>query len=98
MQLSVKLRADTMRCVTIAAPPVVSSQVATSCSGYVVGVVCQDDLIPRASLANFEDLRKEIIACNWSEKLKAEVRAQHEVPTWGLGLGTQLGIRLMKMP
>ena len=33
----------------------------------------QDDLVPRASLAQFEDLRKAIIATNWAEKLKAEV-------------------------
>ena len=30
--------------------------------------------MPRASLAQFEDLRKAIIATNWAEKLKAEVR------------------------
>ncbi len=29
--------------------------------------------MPRASLAQFEDLRKAIIATNWAEKLKAEV-------------------------
>ena len=75
MQLSEKLRGDTLRCVTVAPPPLVSREAATRCSGYVTGVVCQDDLVPRASLANFEDLRKEIIACNWAEKLKAEVRA-----------------------
>ena len=37
----------------------------------------QDDLVPRASLAQFEDLRKAIIATNWAEKLKAEVRFGH---------------------
>lgn len=75
VQLSEKLHGDTLRCITVAAPPLVSRDAATHCSGYVTGVVCQDDLVPRASLANFEDLRKEIIACNWSEKLKSEVRA-----------------------
>ena len=29
--------------------------------------------MPRASLAQFEDLRKAIIATNWAEKFKAEV-------------------------
>ena len=33
----------------------------------------KDDIVPRASLAQFEDLRKAIIATNWAEKLKAEV-------------------------
>ena len=52
----------------------VSKDAALDCRGFVTSVVCQDDVVPRASLANFEDLRKEVIATNWSEKLKAEVR------------------------
>ena len=73
-KVSAKLGGDTLKCITFAAPPVVSKDLAMECSDYITSVVCQDDLVPRASLANFEDLRKEIISCNWEKELKIQVR------------------------
>ena len=70
-QVSAKLRGNLLKCITFAAPPVVTTELALGCCGYITSVVCQDDLVPRASLANFEDLRKEITACNWAGKVRA---------------------------
>ena len=41
-----------LRAVCFAAPPVVSRDVAESCSDYVLNVVLRDDVIPRASVRN----------------------------------------------
>lgn len=48
-------------------------ELALGCSRYITTVVYQHDVIPRASLAGFEALRREMLATQWEENLTAEV-------------------------
>ena len=54
------------------ASPSFSQSLATSCD-YVTTVVYQHDVIPRASLASFEALRREMLATQWEDNLTSEV-------------------------
>ncbi|GMH35958.1 hypothetical protein BSKO_03826 [Bryopsis sp. KO-2023] len=66
----------TAECVGIATPPVLSRDQAISCKDQVVTLVMENDVVARASIANFEQLRKEVQSSGWEEKVKRGVEAK----------------------
>eukprot|EP00898_Chlorokybus_atmophyticus_P007495 jgi/Chlat1/7747/Chrsp66S09166 len=49
------------------APPACASLDLAQSLDYVTAVILQDDIVPRASIGALEDLRNEVLTCDWSE-------------------------------
>lgn len=56
-----------------ATPPVVTHALAVAPCDYIQSVVYHHDVVPRASLANFERLRQEMLSQNWESIVENEV-------------------------
>ncbi|CAN0898364.1 Diacylglycerol lipase-beta [Linum grandiflorum] len=55
-----------------ATPPCVSSELAESCSDFVMNVVMQDDVVPRLSAASLARMRNEILQTDWTSVIEKE--------------------------
>lgn len=64
---AVLLREDfpTLRCVAFATPPCLDLTACVSCAPYLTSIVLHDDVIPRASLQNVEELRCRLQSIQW---------------------------------
>ncbi|KAK9817785.1 hypothetical protein WJX72_002124 [[Myrmecia] bisecta] len=60
-------------CTSVATPPVVTRELALAAQDYITTVVCQHDVIARACMATFEDIRQEVAKINWADDLKDQV-------------------------
>ncbi len=52
----------------------VTHALAVAACAYIQSVVYQHDVVPRASLAGFEQLRQEMIDTQWEQKIQSDVR------------------------
>ncbi|CAN1766521.1 Diacylglycerol lipase-beta [Linum perenne] len=63
---------DLVSAVGYATPPCVSSELAESCSEFVMNVVMQDDVVPRLSAASLARMRNEILHTDWTSVIEKE--------------------------
>ncbi|KAF7804657.1 Sn1-specific diacylglycerol lipase beta [Senna tora] len=63
---------DIVSAVGFGTPPCVSAGLTQSCSGYVMTVVMQDDIVPRLSVASLTRLRNEILHTDWMSVVEKE--------------------------
>jgi len=61
--------------VAFATPPVVTHALAVAPCDYIQSVVYHHDVVPRASLANFEQLRQEMLSQNWESMIETELKS-----------------------
>lgn len=54
-----------LRCVVFATPPCLDLTACAACAPYLTSVVLHDDVIPRASLQNVEELRCRLQSIQW---------------------------------
>ncbi|KAK9850115.1 hypothetical protein WJX84_010104, partial [Apatococcus fuscideae] len=64
---------SSISCIAFACPPVLTSDLARSCSGHTTSIISQHDMVPRTSLSSLEELRKEILATKWPDQLRDQV-------------------------
>ena len=62
----------TLRCVAFATPPCLGDSACAACEKYLVSVVLHDDVIPRASFQNVEDLRVRLQNIDWKTMAAAD--------------------------
>lgn len=62
----------TLRCVAFATPPCLDDLACSACEKYLVSVVLHDDVIPRASFQNVENLRVRLQNIDWKTMAAAD--------------------------
>ena len=61
VQIQTLVPCDQISCMCVACPPVLSRELADGCADYITVLTLQHDIVARASLANVEDLRLEVM-------------------------------------
>jgi len=79
-QIAARIPPSKIRAIGYATPANLSLALSRNVSPFVTTVVCQDDLVPRGSLANVMELRAEILTTNWYEKITAAVTDRYPRP------------------
>lgn len=78
-EVAKRIGTDDVTCVAFAPPPILTRDLAISCSSYVQSVVNRHDVVPRASLASFERLRQEMLATRWEDRFHSEFKSSKPV-------------------
>lgn len=78
-EVAKRIGTNDVTCVAFAPPPILTRDLALSCSSYVQSVVNRHDVVPRASLASFERLRQEMLATRWEDRFHSEFKSSKPV-------------------
>ena len=74
VQIQALVPCERIRCVCVASPPVLSRELAHGCADYITVLTLQHDIVARASLANLEKLRLEVMQSGWWDQFTNPMR------------------------